>query len=97
MSGVEGEVNQLFAGIKASIGVIPKIVRAATEGVPAEHCTVSVVATLLVTAAKTVLAMHGYSEDDQVVFVNTVSKATVFHPEIEMAGVAMVGKDENSN
>lgn len=89
--------DELARSLNICIRAVPTIIRYAMSLVPPEHRKVNVVAMLLVTAAKTVLASHGFDEEKQVEFIRMGAQSIVFHPEIEGSGVVRIGDSEASN
>jgi hypothetical protein len=89
--------EELAKSLDVCVSAVPEIVKFAIESVPAEHRKINVVAMLLVTAAKTVLASHGFNEDKQVAFVSVAAKSMVHHPELDISGVVQLNKRSNSN
>jgi len=89
--------EELARSLNTCISAVPAIVRVVMTLVPPEHRKVNVVAMLLVTAAKTVLAAHGFDEEKQIEFVHMSAQSIVFHPEIEGVGVVPVGGSGASN
>lgn len=93
----EAYTEQLIVHLNACISALPEIIRLAISRIPREHRKVNVVATLLVAAAKTVLASHGFEEDKQIAFIKVAAESMVYHPEVDGTGVVRVGGNRSPN